>query len=170
MLRHHHRGCPRLCECKTGRGSPNTNFYLNRVSTTFMMVLVVTPCLLVNSRFWTPCRRRTYRINFPAILITTTRRTRHRYYQPLNYSPICRSTSEAPLLLTFELFSHLPFDLRKVAWEQSLGFLSNVCVLPSNFILSRDVSLEVRNLYSSLLATNIEAREVALQKMPRTRP
>lgn len=75
---------------------------------------------------------------------------------------------EAPS--TFEPFSRLPFDLRNLIWQHSLGVGSNVCVLPSNFRPSRDASLEVRNPYSLLLATNSEARQVALQKMPRTRP
>lgn len=75
---------------------------------------------------------------------------------------------EAPLFPSFTPFSHLPLELRRQIWELSLSFngqVSGVCVLPKDFDPHAD-QLTVRNPYSALMATNKEARQVALELMP----
>ncbi|KAK2778940.1 hypothetical protein CKAH01_11531 [Colletotrichum kahawae] len=72
--------------------------------------------------------------------------------------------------LPFRHFTRLPLNIRKRVWEYCLFVFSNVCIPPSGLDLDTPATLEVYNPYSPLLATNTEARQVALLRLPRTRP
>ncbi|KAK1850952.1 hypothetical protein CCHR01_06438 [Colletotrichum chrysophilum] len=74
-----------------------------------------------------------------------------------------------PSLPKFRHFTRLPLHIRKRIWECCLDIFSNICIPPSDLKLDIVPTLKVHNPYSPLLATNTEARQVALLKLPRAR-